>query len=443
MTDRKKLGLREVRALGPNCDVWDTVVPGFGARRRTGTAVSYVLMFRTKEGRQRRFTIGRHGAPWTPETARTEARRILGEVAKGNDPAADKINSRTAATVAELCDDYLADAEAGRLLTRRRAPKKASTVDTDRGRITGHIKPLMGRLSVAAVTSRDVEHFMHAVSDGKSAAKASARGGAKNRTGGKGTASRTVGLLGAIFAFAIRKRLRTDNPVHGVMRPADGRRERRMSDAEYKALGTAIADLAAEDAMLPAPLAVARFLALTGWRSGEALKLTWNDVDLVRRVARLPDTKTGESVRPLSNLACDILRGLARSGDLVFPATRAPVAKPGDGAKPAEPPKPGIMTGWPKMWARIAKRAALPNDVTPHVLRHSFVSLAADLGLSEPTIAACVGHKGQTVTSRYIHSADAVLLAAADAVATETAIRMGDAKPGGKLVAMPRKAAKG
>jgi site-specific recombinase XerD len=63
----------------------------------------------------------------------------------------------------------------------------------------------------------------------------------------------------------------------------------------------------------------------------------------------------------------------------------------------------------------------LPADVTPHVLRHSFASLAGDLGYSEPTIAALIGHKRHTVTSRYVHAADAVLLAAADAVAERTA----------------------
>ena len=73
----------------------------------------------------------------------------------------------------------------------------------------------------------------------------------------------------------------------------------------------------------------------------------------------------------------------------------------------------------------------LPGDVTPHVLRHSFASLASDLGYSEPTIAAMVGHKGRTITSRYVHSADAVLLAAADAVADKTAGLMGELKSGG------------
>ncbi len=111
--ERKRIGLREVRALGPGAEVWDAAVPSFGARRQRSEMVSYVLMYRTREGRQRRYTIGRHGAPWTPDSAREEARRLLGEVVEGADPAADKREAREAMTMAELCDRYLADAEAG------------------------------------------------------------------------------------------------------------------------------------------------------------------------------------------------------------------------------------------------------------------------------------------------------------------------------------------
>ena len=67
------------------------------------------------------------------------------------------------------------------------------------------------------------------------------------------------------------------------------------------------------------------------------------------------------------------------------------------------------MAGFPKFWARIAKLGELPADVTPHTLRHSYASVAGDLGYSEPTIAALIGHKGHTITSRYVHTADAVL----------------------------------
>jgi len=417
---RKLIGLREVRALGPGQTVWDTAVTGFFARRQKSEAVSYGVFYRTAEGRERWPTIGRHGAPWTPETARREARRILGEVVKGTDPAAVKRAARKAKTIAELCDAYLADAEAGRLLTRGKT-KKPSTLATDKGRIERHIKPVLGRMPVAAVEREDVERFMYAVADGETATRTKTRKrGLARVTGGKGTATRTVGLLGAIFTYAVRHRMRADNPVHGVIRFADGQRERRLSDQEYLALGKAFR--AAEGAAIwPAAVAAARFLARTGWRKGEALGLRWAEVDLARRTATLADSKTGRSIRPLSHAACDVLRALPpMPGELVFPATRGDCR----------------MTGFPKLWARVAKLGELPTDVTPHVLRHSFASLAADLGYSEPTIAALVGHKGRSVTSRCVHSADAVLLAAADAVADRTGELMGEGKPEAAVVSL-------
>ena len=418
MAARQRIGLRQVRALRPGGVIWDPSLPGFGVRRQRSDAVSYVLFYRTREGRQRWYTIGRHGAPWTPESARGEAQRLLGGVANKADPAAEKRAARNAQTVSELCDLYLADAETGRLVTRRRTVKKASTLATDRGRIHRHIKPLLGRRAVASVTREDVETFMHDVAAGKTAGKTKTKPrGLAHVRGGRGTASRTVGLLGAIFTYAVRHRMRLDNPVHGVLRPADGRRERRLTDDEYQALGVALRKSEAAH-IWPAAIAVTRFLALSGWRSGEALALRRDAIDFARRTATLGDTKTGRSVRPLAQVACDLLRSLGQSGELVFPATR------GDGR----------MVGFPKFWARIAKLGGLPVDVTPHTLRHSYASLAGDLGYSEPTIAALIGHKGHSITSRYVHTADAILLAAADAVADRTLTLMGERKPAGVVV---------
>ncbi|MDE2198210.1 MAG: DUF4102 domain-containing protein, partial [Rhodospirillales bacterium] len=143
MTERKRIGLREVRALLPGETVYDSAVPGFGARRQKG-AVNYVLRYRTASNRQRWHTIGRHGAPWTPDTARDEARRLLGMVATGADPAAAKREAREAVTMAALCDQYWEDVTSGRLLTRTGRAKKASTLESDKGRIERHIKPLLG-----------------------------------------------------------------------------------------------------------------------------------------------------------------------------------------------------------------------------------------------------------------------------------------------------------
>jgi integrase len=118
-----------------------------------------------------------------------------------------------------------------------------------------------------------------------------------------------------------------------------------------------------------------------------------------------------------------VLRGLSWSGELVFRASRGN----------------GRMSGFPKFWARIAKLAVLPADVTPHVLRHSCASLAADLGYSELTIAALLGHRKASVTAKYAHHADAVLLQAADVVADRVAELMGDARPG-TVIEPPKRA---
>ena len=138
--------LKTITDLPPNTTVWDEgkgAVTGFGARRQKSDAVAYVVKGRTADGRQFFETIGRHGA-WTPGPARNEARRLIGEYAKGGNPARAKREARQAPTVAELCDLYFEAAKAGRLLTRRREAKKPSTLAGDKGRIERHIKPLLG-----------------------------------------------------------------------------------------------------------------------------------------------------------------------------------------------------------------------------------------------------------------------------------------------------------
>src|SRR5262245_59461352 len=81
-----KITKRAVEGLRPGQQLWDNVVRGFGARRQRGD-VFYLLRYRLG-GAQRFVTIGRHGAPWTPDTARREAQRLLGEVVRGTDPGA-------------------------------------------------------------------------------------------------------------------------------------------------------------------------------------------------------------------------------------------------------------------------------------------------------------------------------------------------------------------
>jgi integrase len=160
----------------------------------------------------------------------------------------------------------------------------------------------------------------------------------------------------------------------------------------------------------PAAATVVQFLALTGWRKGEAEALTWLQVDLPRRVAILAETKSGRSARPLGRAACEVLQqqGDGSNGGLVFAG-----------------PRPGVpLDLHDGCWARIVALAGLSDDVVPHVLRHSHASEAADCGYADSTIAQLIGHKGKGTTSRYIHGSDDVLIAAADALAARIASLM-------------------
>src|SRR6476619_2301462 len=121
---------------------WDEELPGFGVRVWISGRKTYVAQYR-KAGRSRRVKIGAHGA-LTVEEARKEARVILGDVARGEDPAEDRATRRKSITVKELCDNYLAAAEGGLIMGKRNLPKKPSTLASDRGRIEQHIKPLLG-----------------------------------------------------------------------------------------------------------------------------------------------------------------------------------------------------------------------------------------------------------------------------------------------------------
>ncbi|HET7888865.1 MAG TPA: Arm DNA-binding domain-containing protein, partial [Bradyrhizobium sp.] len=107
--------IRSVQSLAPGQILWDAghkeAVRGFGVRRQRGTAV-YVVKYRVL-GRQRFFTIGPHGSPWTPEKARKEAKRLLGLVAGGKDPADERTLATLQATetLRKIADQYLKQAK--------------------------------------------------------------------------------------------------------------------------------------------------------------------------------------------------------------------------------------------------------------------------------------------------------------------------------------------
>jgi integrase len=404
----------------------DTDLPGFALRVKPSGVRTWVVQYRNSAGRTRKLALGRVGV-LTPEEARKRARKALSDVADGGDPSASRNAARGAMTVADLCRDYLADAQKGLVFGKRNRPKSETTLRTDRGRIERHIVPQLGALAVTDVQQADVRKFMHAIQTGKTAAMVKTKSGRTVHVkGGRGTAARTIGLLGGIFTYAIRQGLRTANPVQGIERPADALRTAFLTMDNYRALGSALT-AAEKEGESTAALAAVRLLALTGCRRGEILALTWREVDLETRQLRLAETKEGYSMRPLGQAAADMLASLhtASSGVLV-------IAGKNDG------PYAGIRHAWD----RIANRAKL-KGITLHTLRHSFATTANTLGCSEPTIAAMLGHSRGTMTSRYVHVVDTTLLAAADRVAGAIAYAMAGGKPA-KVVKMGerRKAAR-
>jgi integrase len=226
--------------------------------------------------------------------------------------------------------------------------------------------------------------------------------------GGAGTAARAANFLGAILTFAVHEGIIDQNPAHGVKRAADTKRTRRLTPDEYRVLG-AVLKQAEESRETWQGVMGARLLALTGCRLGEVVKLRWSEVDDAGGCFRLADTKEGASTRPIGRAALDLLSRIERKIDCpyVLPAAR------GDGPF-------GGLSG---AFERLIARAGL-DGVTPHVMHHSFASIAADLGFVESTIAAMLGHAGGSVTSRYVHHLDSVLTAAADRIAAYIAKAM-------------------
>ena len=215
------------------------------------------------------------------------------------------------------------------------------------------------------------------------------------------------------------------NPARGIKRPADQRREVRLSLEQYGLLGKALAGAQANGENPTAILAI-KLLALTGCRRGEIERLTWSELDLPGRCLRLINTKEGRSIRPIGQAVIDLISDLdmqATQGGFVL-LSRIPGRS---------------FSGLPKAWRRIIKQAGL-DHLTPHGLRHAYASVASDLGYAEPTIAALLGHATHTMTGRYIHQVDAALIAAAKAVSDRIFTAMNGEADEPKVVMLSRQA---
>jgi hypothetical protein len=253
---REKITKRSVDALRPALDgseavIWDTEVKGFGIRAQRGGSKSYIVHYRAGFGRGaplRKVTIGRHGAPWTPETARKEARRLLGLVEGGADPAAAKIARNEAPTVADLVERFF--------IEHVQAKRKASTALVYRHLLDRIILPAFGKRKVADITRADVAKFQH-----------------ENRAAPY-QANLVLAMLSKMFSLAELWGLRPDgsNPCRHVEKFREIKRERMLSPIELARLGDTLAAFEGS----PYAVAAVKLLVFTGARKGEVLGLRWN-----------------------------------------------------------------------------------------------------------------------------------------------------------------------
>jgi integrase len=353
-----------VRRLKPpatgNKLYFDADVPGLACRVTANGSRAFVLCYVTRNsGRQRRLTIGAID-DWRATAARQEARKLRAQIDAGADPLGDIRAARAEPTMAELITRFLDEH-----VSRRRP----STQKDYRGVIGRYIRPYFGAVTkVADVTHADIEGLHRKVT-------------ALGRTY---QANRVAAVLSKMFSLAIKWGWRSDNPINGLERNPEYRRQRYLKADELQRLLAVLADYPEQTTVN-----AIRLLLLTGARKGEVLAMKWADIDLKAGLWSKPAASTKQKREhevPLSAPARQLLAAIPHHGPFVFP---------GSGQR-------RHLVEVKKGWAAICKRAGI-EGVRIHDLRHSFASQLASGGASLPLIGALLGHTQAQTTQRYAH----------------------------------------
>lgn len=144
----------------------------------------------------------------------------------------------------------------------------------------------------------------------------------------RGTAARSLAVLGAMPQFAIGRKLSPVNPAKGVQLLKGEKKERFLSEAEVARLADTLAMMEREHRLRLGAAAAVRLLLLTGCRKSEILSLRWDWVDVERDCLRLPDSKTGAKVVPLAAAAMELLNGLPRASSMFCALAKASATIP-------------------------------------------------------------------------------------------------------------------
>ena len=389
---KAKLTVRTVEAIKSGLAdiiVWDSEIAGFGCKVTPKGRRSYFLYYRTREGQQRRPSIGVHG-PVRPEAAREIAKQWLAEVAQGKDPSKSRTQDRSAPNVRHLCVRYISD--------HAEIRKKDSSIKNDRRLVDTHILPAIGSKKVASISRQDITRMHHSL---------------------RGTpyeANRMLALVSKMFSLAERWGMRPDNsnPAKNIDRFREEKRERYLTSAEVARLWEVLNSDAVASKVSESAIAAIKLLMLTGRRLNEVLKLKWDWVDLETKVLRLPDTKNGALLVSLGEPAVLILKQLKATGlnETFVIAGRKENAH---------------LVNLQKPWRLVRATAGL-DDVRLHDLRHTFASVGAGMGLSLHMLGRLLGHTQEATTRRYAHLAQDPVRTAADAIGAEL-LRLAETTP--------------
>jgi integrase len=378
--------------------VWDQELPGFGLKVTPAGRKVYLVQYRLggRKGRTRRVTIGQHGE-LTPTAARAQAKRLLGEVAAGRDPATEHDKAKAGRSLGVVLDQFMAE--------HVRPKLKASTAREYERTARLYVMPRIGRRPIGELKRQDIAKLHHELGSTPY------------------QANRTLALLSKFFGWAERHGLRPDgsNPCRHVEKYREGRRERFLSQAELARLGDALREAELNKSCSLWVVAAIRLLTLTGARRNEILTLQWEHVSEEHGCLMLPDSKTGRKAVRLSPPALALLNAIPRlkGNPYVICGERSG----------------RHLVNIEKPWRRIRKAAKL-EDVRLHDLRHSFASVAASGGQSLVIIGKMLGHSQPATTARYAHLADDPVKAASDAVGHIAAAMGGGTS--GEVVDLPR-----
>ncbi len=269
---------------------WDEQLIGFGVRVRPTGAMSYVVAYRSNGGRavsKKRLTIGAVGK-LTPDEARKVAQGVLGAVAHGRDPAAERRKTKAAAgnTLRSVIENFLARGAFDREM------RKLRTADAQRAIFARLVYPLLGERQIDEIKRSEIARLLESIEDER----------------GPRMASLTLAYLGRVMNWHAAREDDFRSPiVRGMARAAATKRDRVLSDDELRAFWRA-----AEGWDHPVSRML-QFILLTATRRDEAAGMRWDEVEAATWTIPGGRYKTKLNVAlPLSGAALALLAAVPR-----------------------------------------------------------------------------------------------------------------------------------